>query len=131
MLEGNSGKIMESFSITGLLLTSLFAVSSMSHQLLTVPNVPKYIAYSILVAIYNVTLHPLSKFPGPKLYGAFHFPNYWDIYTGNTVHVSKKLHEIYGPVLRVTPNRLTFITAQAFTGINILEASPHHRLTLI
>lgn len=75
-----------------------------------------YTAYVLIRAIYNITLHPLAKYPGPKLYGAFTFRRYWDTYNGNQVCTTRVLHEKYGDVVRCGPNLLSFSTPQALRG---------------
>ena len=66
------------------------------------------VAYNVLRAIYNLFFHPLSAIPGPW-YAAV--SNLW-----LTTHVlrlrqCKTIHtlfEIYGPVVRVGPNKIVF-----------------------
>ena len=66
---------------------------------------------------YRWKLHPLSKFPGPLLC------KLTDLYTGyhswiGDSHITQwKLHEIYGPVIRVGPNKLAFSSPQALQDI--------------
>ncbi|KAK0119808.1 hypothetical protein ONS95_011240 [Cadophora gregata] len=75
------------------------------------------ITYSLLLALYNLTLHPLAKFPGPIFDSAFDFPRYWYMYLGDSAARFTELHGRYGKVVRVAPNRLSFNTAQSFTDI--------------
>ena len=74
--------------------------------------------YVLGVALYNVTLHPLAKFPGPKLRGAFYVPAFWEIYTGESVRNWKVLHDVYGEVVRITPTTLSFNSKAAWQGVN-------------
>ncbi|KOC17618.1 hypothetical protein AFLA70_712g000361 [Aspergillus flavus AF70] len=68
---------------------------------------------------YRLYLHPLSKYPGPRLaaisslYRAYH--QTWR--DGRLVEQLTHLHEIYGPVVRITPNTLHFRNPQAFHDI--------------
>ncbi|KAJ5042192.1 uncharacterized protein L3040_004747 [Drepanopeziza brunnea f. sp. 'multigermtubi'] len=87
-----------------------------------------YISYSLLTALYNLTLHPLAKYPGSKLYGAFYFPAYWDIYQGHDSEIYKQQHEKYGPLVRVRPNRLSFSTAQATKDIYLTRHANNYTL---
>ncbi|KAH7350674.1 cytochrome P450 monooxygenase-like protein [Rhexocercosporidium sp. MPI-PUGE-AT-0058] len=68
-------------------------------------------------AIYNVTLHPLAGFPGPTMYGASIVPSYYDLCRGNSASRTLALHEKYGPVVRMTPNDLSFNSSQAWRDI--------------
>jgi hypothetical protein len=66
--------------------------------------------------LYNVTLHPLADVPGPKLRGAFYFPNSLEIIAGDVPYNTHKLHEQYGEVVRINPKTLSFIKPKAWPG---------------
>jgi hypothetical protein len=57
-----------------------------------------FILYHILRALYNVTLHPLANFPGPKLAGAsYAYEAYFDLIRwGSYSKEIKRLHEKHG-----------------------------------
>lgn len=68
-----------------------------------------WIGYRIVVALYNISpLHPLARFPGPKiaassyLYEAYN--DWWLV--GRYGKVIARMHEQYGPVVRINPNEL-------------------------
>ncbi|KAK5651518.1 hypothetical protein OQA88_11972 [Cercophora sp. LCS_1] len=75
------------------------------------------ITYQALVVAYNLFFHPLRKFPGPILQRASYIP--WAVrhVKGRQALETHKLHEKYGPVVRITPNHLSFTDAQAFKDI--------------
>lgn len=52
----------------------------------------------LVVALYRITVHPLSKYPGPKLAGATGaYRAYYDIWKGGKmVGQLGKLHKQYG-----------------------------------
>ncbi|PKS13144.1 hypothetical protein jhhlp_000486 [Lomentospora prolificans] len=66
-----------------------------------------FIAYRVNLIIYRLWFHPLSKFPGSKLWAATDLPY---TYTGNisatAVYHVAKFHRQYGPVVRIGPDRL-------------------------
>ncbi|KAJ5674343.1 uncharacterized protein N7477_004277 [Penicillium maclennaniae] len=69
-----------------------------------------YIVRSIADAIVNVFFSPLSEFPGPKLAAA---TTWWSAYQqairGRSMHhICIELHEKYGDIVRIGPNRLHF-----------------------
>ncbi|KAJ5578592.1 uncharacterized protein N7459_007556 [Penicillium hispanicum] len=67
--------------------------------------------YRVARALYNISpLHPLSKFPGPKLAAAtFLYEGWFDLIRGGRyTHEIKRLHETYGPVVRINPEELHF-----------------------
>lgn len=68
-----------------------------------------WIAYRISIALYNISpLHPLSRFPGPKiaaasyLYEAYH--DWWLL--GRYGKVIARMHDQYGPIVRINPDEL-------------------------
>ncbi|KAF7960744.1 hypothetical protein EAE96_000417 [Botrytis aclada] len=90
--------------------------------LLEFPNVLLFIClfYAIsclIVGLYNLTFHPLAKIPGPRLRGAFYFPTYWEIWTGDGVANVKKLHDIYGNTVRISPATVSFNNSEAWQEI--------------
>ncbi|KAE9370978.1 cytochrome P450 monooxygenase-like protein [Stipitochalara longipes BDJ] len=76
-----------------------------------------YIVYSLGVALYNITLHPLAKIPGPKLRAAFYFPAHWETVTGDFVANRKLLHDRYGNTVRMSPSAVSFNNAEAWQAI--------------
>ncbi|KAK6381925.1 hypothetical protein LTS17_003810 [Exophiala oligosperma] len=86
------------------------------------PTILKICALLILlilpsIAIYNVTLHPLAKAPGPKLYAMSDLPHLHKLVTGRWPFELKKLHDKYGPVVRFGPNDVSFTSPQAWKDI--------------
>ncbi|KAL5341380.1 cytochrome P450 [Aspergillus crustosus] len=75
------------------------------------------ILYFSTRGIYNVYFHPLSRFPGPKLWAAFRSIWIWSYTSGSHHHRIKKFHDRYGPVVRVAPDELSFIDGSAWQDI--------------
>ncbi|KIK53192.1 hypothetical protein GYMLUDRAFT_179261 [Collybiopsis luxurians FD-317 M1] len=75
--------------------------------------------YLGLLALYRLFLHPLRKYPGPLLAALTEgYEVYYNIVQGGgLVHELIKLHEIYGPIVRIGPNKLHFKDRQAFHDI--------------
>lgn len=67
-----------------------------------------YTTYGILFALYRVYFHPLSKYPGPRLAAATQwYEFYFDVLKrGRFAWEIKRMHEIYGPVVRINPHEL-------------------------
>ncbi|POS74154.1 averantin oxidoreductase [Diaporthe helianthi] len=75
------------------------------------------VAYCVAVSIYNLYFHPLAKYPGPRLAA---ISRYWEIFSylgGRTPTDLLELHNKYGPVVRTTPNGLSFISAPQWKEI--------------
>ncbi|KAH8900663.1 putative P450 monooxygenase [Thozetella sp. PMI_491] len=75
------------------------------------------IAYYCYLAIYNVYFHPLSRYPGPKVAAA---SDYWFVRShlrGSTPLDILKLHNRYGPIVRVAPNELSYVNPIAWQEI--------------
>ncbi|KAK5655330.1 hypothetical protein OQA88_5897 [Cercophora sp. LCS_1] len=73
--------------------------------------------YTLLITIYNLTLHPLSSYPGPLLNRGTVLPLLLHETLGTTVHAWSALHAKYGPVVRISPNQLSYITPAAWRDI--------------
>ncbi|SMR42078.1 unnamed protein product [Zymoseptoria tritici ST99CH_1E4] len=73
--------------------------------------------YSATTVGYNLYLHPLAKYPGPKVRAASGWPYFLDLIRGNSPQYMLELHDQYGPVVRVAPNELIFNRPQAFKDI--------------
>ncbi|TGO65006.1 hypothetical protein BELL_1022g00040 [Botrytis elliptica] len=67
--------------------------------------------------IYNLFFHKLASLPGPIAYRASGLPYVYKLITGQWPHTLKALHEEYGPIVRYSPNDVSFISAQAWNEI--------------
>lgn len=81
-----------------LVFLSLFAIS--------------YVFYCLVVVVYRLFFSPLAKFPGPKLAAITGwYEGYYDIFAGGGeggrfARQVEKLHQQYGPIVRITPHEL-------------------------
>ncbi|KAI9367032.1 cytochrome P450 monooxygenase [Aspergillus egyptiacus] len=71
----------------------------------------------ILFAIYRLFFHPLSKYPGPRLAALTNWYAAYYVAKGDLHLEMLKWHEKYGPVVRYSPNALTFNTHTAVSEI--------------
>ena len=76
--------------------------------------VPQYFIGS---AIVNRYFHPLSRYPGPFFWTVSRIPFTLSLQRGNLVHDTKAIHDKYGSIVRLGPNELSFIDAQAWQDI--------------
>jgi len=55
-------------------------------------------AYLVLLVLYRLYLHPLRRFPGPKMAAVtMHYAWYWDLHmSGQMVRHLADLHKEYG-----------------------------------
>jgi cytochrome P450 len=67
--------------------------------------------------LYNIYLHPLARFPGPKAYAISSIPIAWVQLSGKAHHSIQAAHRRYGPVVRISPNELSFISSTAWSDI--------------
>lgn len=81
-----------------------FSLSSIATTLLLL-----IILYIVLDAIYNLTLNPLSRFPGPRLSAVSRLPWWIVLINGDEVRYMQALHAQYGPVVRAQPSELSYI----------------------
>ncbi|KAK3388721.1 cytochrome P450 [Sordaria brevicollis] len=71
----------------------------------------------LLSSLYNLHLHPLRSFPGPLLHRASLFPYLYHQLTGRLPYTVHTLHRQYGPIVRISPNSLSFSDPQAWKDI--------------
>ncbi|KAH6867607.1 cytochrome P450 [Thelonectria olida] len=76
-------------------------------------------------ALYNVFLHPLRKFPGPLLCRATQLYSQFKFLSGVLQFNIKSWHDTYGPVVRISPNELSFISPQAWRDIYSTLTDPN------
>ncbi|KAF2186177.1 cytochrome protein [Zopfia rhizophila CBS 207.26] len=76
-----------------------------------------FVLYLTLKAIYNIWFHPLSKFPEPRLQAASRLPYTISVFRGNATSDTKKWHDKYGHVVRITPDTLSYSCSQAWMDI--------------
>ncbi|KAF2829888.1 cytochrome P450 [Ophiobolus disseminans] len=68
-----------------------------------------WLVFKFLQALYNVSpFHPLSHIPGPKLAAATYLPEFYHdvIRFGCYSKEIRKMHEKYGPIVRINPNEV-------------------------
>ncbi|PWY69648.1 cytochrome P450, partial [Aspergillus sclerotioniger CBS 115572] len=68
-------------------------------------------------SIYNAYFHPLARFPGPRTWGFTRLFFMTSLFRGNLHMQIKSFHDLYGPVVRVAPNELSFIDGAAWEDI--------------
>ncbi|KAF4459440.1 benzoate 4-monooxygenase cytochrome p450 [Fusarium albosuccineum] len=91
----------------GLDLVSLMAVLSPLH--IAYFFIGLWVIYRLLIALYNVSpFHPLAGFPGPKIAAAsYAYEAYYDWWRlGRYGHKIRRMHEQYGPIVRINPDEL-------------------------
>ena len=67
--------------------------------------------------IINLYFHPLSKFPGPKLWAASRLPFIYSALTGSLTKREREFHEKYGEIVRLAPDEVSFANEQAWNDI--------------
>ncbi|KAH5337001.1 hypothetical protein HBI50_015440 [Parastagonospora nodorum] len=67
---------------------------------------------------YNILFHPLRKYPGPLLWRASPIPRILSRWRGSTVFDAHRLHEQYGPVVRLSPWELSYTSSDAWKDIH-------------
>ncbi|RDA90222.1 hypothetical protein CP533_1074 [Ophiocordyceps camponoti-saundersi (nom. inval.)] len=78
-----------------------------------------YLAWCVYCCFYNLYLHPLRGFPGPKLAAASRLYEFWYdvVKDGQYLWKIERLHEEYGPIIRVNPSELHVRDSQFYSQI--------------
>jgi cytochrome P450 len=92
------------------------ATSTLPHLLQTlgfglITLVTIWLVHAIARMLYNIFLHPLRTYPGPKLWAATAIPGALAQVQGTEIYKVLDLHEKYGPVVRTSPNELSYANA--------------------
>lgn len=75
------------------------------------------LTYTITTIIYRLFFHPLRKVPGPFL---AKFTELWrtgKYFAGDWHDEILKLHRQYGPIVRLSPNEVSFVDKDALVQI--------------
>lgn len=93
------------------------AVKALSDSITIRSLLALFIGGVLSYGFYNAFLHPLAKYPGPLLMRSYVFPLVYQHSTGKLARSLVDYHQQYGPVVRIGPNALSFISGQAWTDI--------------
>ncbi|KAL3420745.1 cytochrome P450 [Phlyctema vagabunda] len=66
---------------------------------------------------YRRFLHPLARFPGPFFNSITNLQWHFKLFEGNVHLDNQHWHEVYGPVVRISPNHLSFSNLAAVKDI--------------
>ncbi|KAL1890958.1 hypothetical protein Sste5346_007955 [Sporothrix stenoceras] len=75
------------------------------------------VAYLFIVSVYRLWFHPLARFPGPIANRISWIPGVIWTLKGRMPMETRRLHDRYGPVVRLSPNELAFNSVQAWTDV--------------
>lgn len=86
-----------------------------------------FIGYVFFRIIYDLFLHPLRKFPGPKMaaVGSFYEFYYDVIKDGTYIWEIEKMHKKYGPIVRINSRAIHIHDPQYFSTV---YAGGSHRI---
>ncbi|KAL3465634.1 cytochrome P450 [Aspergillus heterothallicus] len=75
--------------------------------------------YLVLRTIYRLQFHPLHKIPGPRLAAATHLVEfYYDVVKGGKyIWEVERMHEKYGPIVRINPRQVHINDPDFYEGI--------------
>lgn len=75
------------------------------------------LAVTTLRCLYNIYLHPLRHYPGPKLWAATGIPYTLAFLSGRISDRVSELHSRYGDIVRIGPSRLSYTDPSAWRDI--------------
>jgi hypothetical protein len=106
--RGNTGRCRQIFA-----MSFIKGISPLSCVLLS-----SFLLYLLRLFIYHYLLSPLAKIPAGHV--TAHFSPLWILYVRwcrQEDEILFKLHQKYGPILRLGPNELSLTSAEALTKI--------------
>ncbi|RDB27055.1 hypothetical protein Hypma_005050 [Hypsizygus marmoreus] len=76
------------------------------------------LSLGLFIVLHRISpLHPLAKFPGPTINKVTQLWSVWVQRNGHQHLVNKRLHDKYGPFVRIGPNELSIIDLDAALAI--------------
>jgi hypothetical protein len=103
------------FKVLVAIVGSTFLAFSVSVH---IANVRQLIIRFVARGVYRVYFHPLSKFPGPKLYAATRIPWHIAVWTGSCDTVLQRLHRKYGYFVRVNHDELSVTDPNSWKDVS-------------
>ncbi|CAN9285260.1 unnamed protein product [Alternaria alternata] len=79
-----------------------------------------FVAYWVLLAIYRLHFHPLSRYRGPRVAAVSKswYEWYWNYYlNGQMIFEIQRLHKQYGPVVRIGVNDLSIDDPEVYQAM--------------
>ncbi|KAL3471911.1 cytochrome P450 [Aspergillus californicus] len=78
--------------------------------------------YVFSLAVYRLFISPLAKFPGPKLAAlTSYYELYYDvIHKGRYIYQIEKMHDKYGPIIRINPFELSIRDADYYDELYVM-----------
>lgn len=71
----------------------------------------------MLRLVYLLKFHSLSSFPGPKLWAVSRLPWAWSVIKGDLWQSLQRLHDDYGPVVRIAPDEIAVSSASVWKDV--------------
>ncbi|RAL03205.1 cytochrome P450 [Aspergillus ibericus CBS 121593] len=91
------------------LVAGLSSVADSPAALCTIVTAVGFV-YFVVLGIYRLTLHPLARFPGPKLAAfTYWYETYYEVFKspgGQFLFHYHRLHDQYGPIIRISPDEI-------------------------
>ncbi|CAK4031641.1 Versicolorin B desaturase [Lecanosticta acicola] len=75
------------------------------------------IVYILSRAAYNILFHPLRSYPGPLSWTLSSIPLDYHTWRGTANRQILRLHQEHGPVVRLSPNELSYADAQIWKDV--------------
>ncbi|KAK0735932.1 cytochrome P450 [Schizothecium vesticola] len=92
---------------------------------LVVTGATLLVVYPLLQTIYTLHFGPLSHLSGPRLWAATRLPFLLSLMRGRITHDLAALHRRHGPIVRITPDEVSFTDPSAWS--DILQPKPGGR----
>ena len=98
-------------------LSEVIQISIPSPLALLLASLAVLSTFILLIAIYRIYFHPLSRIPGPFLARCSTLWQNYHYVRGTWHEDIRLLHEKYGPVVRISHHEISFVDATALKRV--------------
>nr|WKY18102.1 cytochrome P450 monooxygenase [Colletotrichum cereale] len=100
----------------------LLPITGLAPSALAAASIPLFLITILFILfiftlIYNAYFHPMSRFPGPRSWGATRLMYSWELIHGRAHKSVLALHKQYGDIVRIAPDELSVCSPEMWREV--------------